>query len=42
LASADKNPAEQPSLFQSPVDMKALRAIRQELQSILTMLSRKC
>ena len=42
LASAGKNPAEQPSLFQSPVDRKELQAIRQELRSMLTMLSRKC
>ncbi len=42
LTGAGNNPAEQTSMFQSPVDRKELRAIRQELQSILTMLSRKC
>ena len=42
LAQDGKNPAEQTHLFQSPVDVKELRAIRNELQSVLTMLSRKC
>jgi len=42
LASDGKNPAEQTHLFQSPPNMAELKAIRQELQTILTMLSRKC
>ena len=42
LASDGKNPAEQKHLFQSPLNLKELKAIRQELQTILTMLSRKC
>jgi len=42
LASDGKNAAEQKYLFQAPLDVKALKAIRQELQSILTTLSRKC
>ena len=42
LASDGKNPAEQTHLFQSSLDRKELRAIRQELQTVLTILSRKC
>jgi len=42
LASDGKNPAEQTPLFQSPVDVAGIKAVRQELQTILTMLSRKC
>jgi DNA-binding transcriptional MerR regulator len=41
LASEGKNPAEQAHLFQSPPNPAGLQAIRQELQSLLTMLSRK-
>ena len=42
LASDGKNPAEQKHLFQSSLDVGELKAIRQELQTVLTMLSRKC
>ena len=42
LATNGKGPAEQKHLFQATVDTKQLKAIRHELQSILTMLSRKC
>ena len=42
LASDAKNPAAQTHLFQSPLDVTEIKAIRHELQSILTMLSRKC
>ena len=42
LASANKNPGEQTTLFQSPLDLAELKTIRQELQTVLTMLSRKC
>ena len=42
LASHDKNPAEQAHLFQSPLNSAELKALRQELQTVLTMLSRKC
>ena len=42
LASNEKNPAAQTHLFQSPLDVAQLKAIRQELQTLLTMLSRKC
>src|SRR5208337_767472 len=42
LASNCKNPAEQTHLFQSPLDVTELKAVRQDLQTILTMLSRKC
>ena len=42
LAEEGRNPAAQAPLFQPPVDLKELRAIRQELQTVLTMLSRKC
>ena len=30
------------TLFKGPVDVKQLRAIRHEIQTVLTMLSRKC
>jgi DNA-binding transcriptional MerR regulator len=42
LASDSKNHAEQRQLFQSPMDMMELKVIRQELQTVLTILSRKC
>ena len=42
LASDGKGPAEQAHLFHSPISPAELKAIRQELQSVLTMLSRKC
>jgi DNA-binding transcriptional MerR regulator len=44
LAHDGKNAAaaEQASLFRTPADPTALKSIRQELQAILTMLSRKC
>ena len=42
LASEGRNPAEQAHLFQAPLDVAELKAVRQELQTILTMLSQKC
>lgn len=42
LARDGMDSAEQPQLFQSSLDMKELKAIRQELHTVLTMLSRKC
>ena len=42
LASNGKNPAAQTHLFQSPLDGAELKATRQELQTVLTILSRKC
>jgi len=42
LASNAKAPVEQKTLFQTSVDMKQLKAIKQELHAVLTMLSRKC
>jgi len=42
LASDGKNSAEQTHLFPSSPDGKELKAIRQELQTVLTILSRKC
>jgi DNA-binding transcriptional MerR regulator len=42
LASHRKNAGEQTNLFQSPLDVAELKAIRRELQTVLTMLSRKC
>ncbi len=42
LAGEGKSHAEQRHMFQSSVDAAQLHAIRQELQTILTMLSRKC
>ena len=42
LASRDKNPVEQAHLFQSPLKTAELKALQQELRTVLTMLSRKC
>jgi DNA-binding transcriptional MerR regulator len=42
LASNSKTVAEQANLFHSSVDKTELKAIRHELQTVLTMLSRKC
>ena len=42
LAREGRGPAEQRRLFGSPVDGAELKAIRRELQTVLTMLSRKC
>ena len=42
LASDGKNPAAQTHLFQSPLNLAELKAIRQELQSILTILKGGC
>ena len=42
LASSSKTPAAQAHLFQSSPDKAELKAINHELQSVLTMLSRKC
>ena len=42
LASEGKSPAEQTHMFQSPLNLAEIQAVRQELQTILTMLSRKC
>jgi DNA-binding transcriptional MerR regulator len=42
LASDAKNPAAQTDFFQSPLDTAELKAIRRDLQTVLTMLSRKC
>jgi DNA-binding transcriptional MerR regulator len=42
LASPEKNTTEQTDLFKSPLDVAELKAIRRELQTVLTMLSRKC
>ncbi len=42
LATEGKTPAEQRHMFQSSLDVAQLQAVRQELQTILTMLSRKC
>lgn len=42
LANNGGSSAEQKPLFKGPVDVKQLKSIRQELQSVLTMLSRKC
>ncbi len=42
LATGAKNPIAQTHLFQSPLDTAELKAIRRELQTVLTMLSRKC
>jgi DNA-binding transcriptional MerR regulator len=42
LACSAKNPAAQTDLFQSPLDAAELKAIRRDLQTVLTMLSRKC
>jgi DNA-binding transcriptional MerR regulator len=42
LAGDSKNHPEQKPLFQPPVNLKELKTIRQELQTVLTILSRKC
>jgi len=42
LASNGKNAAEQPPLFPIPPGGPEIKTIRDELQTILTMLSRKC
>ena len=42
LAKDGKTPPQQPDLFKSHLDVAALKVVRQELQMILTMLSRKC
>ncbi len=42
LATEGKTPAEQRHMFQSSLDVTQLQAIRHELQTILTTLSRKC
>jgi DNA-binding transcriptional MerR regulator len=42
MASEGKSRAEQQNMFQSSLDGAQFQAIRQELQSILTILSRKC
>jgi DNA-binding transcriptional MerR regulator len=42
LARDGKTPEAQPNLFTTHADAVALKAVRQELQTILTMLSRKC
>jgi DNA-binding transcriptional MerR regulator len=42
LAGDGRNPAAQTYLFKSPLDVAELKAIRQELRTILTILSRKC
>jgi DNA-binding transcriptional MerR regulator len=42
LAGDGKNPAAQTQLFPSAPDMAELKAIRHELRTILTMLSRRC
>ena len=42
LASNGKSPGEQKHLFQPSLGGAELKAIRQELQSVLTILSRKC
>lgn len=42
LAGNGKSAAAQTHLFQSPVNMAELKAIRQELQSVLTILKGRC
>jgi DNA-binding transcriptional MerR regulator len=42
LASNGKTAGEQKHLFHTAPDMAELKAIRRELQTVLTMLSRKC
>ena len=42
LAHPEKDAAEQKHLFRPTVDGAELKAIKRELQSILTMLSRRC
>jgi len=42
LAQPAKNSAEQKDLFRPTVDGTEMKTIKRELQSILTMLSRRC
>jgi DNA-binding transcriptional MerR regulator len=42
LASNGKTPAAQAHLFQSSLDVAELKAIRQELQTVLTILKGRC
>jgi DNA-binding transcriptional MerR regulator len=42
LSNHSEAPTEQRNLFRSTLEMAELKAIRRELQSVLTMLSRKC
>ena len=42
MAAEGKNSAEQKPLFPSSLDVTEIKAIRQEVHTILTMLSRKC
>lgn len=42
LSNHSETPTEQKDLFRSPLEVAELKAIRRELQSVLTMLSRKC
>ena len=42
LSNHSETPTEQKDLFRSTLEAAELKAIRRELQSVLTMLSRKC
>jgi DNA-binding transcriptional MerR regulator len=42
LASNGKSPGEQKHLFHAPLDVAELKAIRQELQTVLTILKGRC
>ena len=42
LSNHSEIPTEQKELFRSTLEVAELKAIRRELQSVLTMLSRKC
>ncbi|MGO8790508.1 MAG: MerR family transcriptional regulator [Terriglobia bacterium] len=42
LAAESRSPVEQKHLFQPSLNASELKAIRQDVQTILTMLSRKC
>lgn len=42
LSNGSKTPVEQKHLFQATLSIAELKAIRRELESVLTMLSRKC
>ena len=42
LSNHSETPSEQKELFRSTLEVAELKAIRRELQSVLTMLSRKC
>jgi len=42
LASEGKSPAEHTHLFQSPLYVAEIQAVRQELQTILTILKGRC